>query len=74
MLVSLFLVGGSFFSGHRFVRGIGFLFLRYVCPYKLMWKFFEPYIDDEQMVHARGAGNPEPQSALPPYSPLPPPT
>jgi pre-mRNA-splicing factor 38B len=31
-----------------YVRAIGFLYLRYTCPPKDLWSWFEPYIEDEE--------------------------
>lgn len=33
-----------------FVRAIGFLYLRYTCPPADLWKWFEPYLDDEMEI------------------------
>jgi pre-mRNA-splicing factor 38B len=33
-----------------YIRAVGFLYLRYTCPPKEMWKWLEPYIDDEEEV------------------------
>ncbi|KAJ4459990.1 putative pre-mRNA splicing factor PRP38 family protein [Paratrimastix pyriformis] len=32
---------------NAYVRGIGFLYLRYACPYRRLWEFFEPYLDED---------------------------
>jgi len=31
-----------------YIRGIGFLFLRFVCPPEKLWDWFEPYLDDPE--------------------------
>jgi PRP38 family len=33
-----------------YIRAVGFLYLRYTCPPKEMWKWLEPYIDDQEEV------------------------
>jgi pre-mRNA-splicing factor 38B len=30
------------------IRAIGFLYLRYTCPPNEMWKWFEPYLEDDE--------------------------
>jgi pre-mRNA-splicing factor 38B len=32
----------------RYIRGVGFLYLRYCCPPKQLWDWFEPYLDDDE--------------------------
>jgi len=32
-----------------YIRGVGFMFLRYTLPPQLMWDWFEPYLDDEEV-------------------------
>jgi hypothetical protein len=32
-----------------YVRAIGFLYLRYTCPPKDLWAWFEPYLEDEEV-------------------------
>ena len=34
-----------------FIRAIGFLYLRYVLPPKNIYKWFEPYLEDEEVIH-----------------------
>eukprot|EP00455_Lapot_gusevi_P041535 TRINITY_DN4828_c0_g1_i8.p1 TRINITY_DN4828_c0_g1~~TRINITY_DN4828_c0_g1_i8.p1 ORF type:complete len:362 (+),score=34.95 TRINITY_DN4828_c0_g1_i8:736-1821(+) len=31
-----------------YIRGIGFLYLRFTCPSKQLWQWFEPYLDDPE--------------------------
>jgi len=38
-----------------YIRGIGFLYLRYVCNPKELWSWFEFYIDDEEEIHLSGS-------------------
>eukprot|EP01134_Creolimax_fragrantissima_P007478 CFRG7478T1 len=40
-----------------YVRGIGFLWLRYCCPPKELWSWIEPYIDDEEPIKPGWAQN-----------------
>eukprot|EP00953_Heterococcus_sp_UTEX-ZZ885_P031127 16368-Heterococcus_DN1.PRE.8 len=37
-----------------YIRAVGFLYLRYTCPPKEMWKWLEPYIDDEEELLFQG--------------------
>lgn len=31
-----------------YIRGVGFMYLRYTLPPQMMWDWFEPYLDDEE--------------------------
>jgi pre-mRNA-splicing factor 38B len=33
------------------IRCLGFLYLRYTCPPKDLWMWFEPYLEDDEKVH-----------------------
>mmetsp|Transcript_21454 Transcript_21454/g.55757 ORF Transcript_21454/g.55757 Transcript_21454/m.55757 type:complete len:543 (-) Transcript_21454:126-1754(-) len=33
-----------------YIRGVGFLYLRYACPPKRLWEFFSSYLDDEEEI------------------------
>lgn len=35
-------------EGTPYVRAIGFLYLRYTCPPNDLWKWFEPFLEDEE--------------------------
>eukprot|EP01116_Phalansterium_solitarium_P023210 TRINITY_DN8015_c0_g1_i2.p1 TRINITY_DN8015_c0_g1~~TRINITY_DN8015_c0_g1_i2.p1 ORF type:complete len:269 (-),score=90.27 TRINITY_DN8015_c0_g1_i2:107-913(-) len=37
-----------------YARALGFLYLRYSTTPKDLWEWFEPYLDDEQMIQPRG--------------------
>merc|ERR1719473_192225 len=37
-----------------YIRALGFVFLRYVCPPKTIWAWYEPYINDEEELYLRG--------------------
>jgi len=39
-----------------YIRGVGFLFLRYTLPPQLMWDWFEPYLDDEEEIDIKAGG------------------
>jgi len=39
-----------------YIRGIGFMFLRYTLPPQLMWDWFEPYLDDEEEIDIKAGG------------------
>ena len=39
------------------VRGIGFLFLRYVADPEKLWEWYEPYVDDPQQFAPGGDKN-----------------
>ena len=32
-----------------YIRGLGFMFLRYTLPPASLWDWFEPYMDDEEV-------------------------
>jgi len=32
-----------------YIRGVGFMYLRYTLPPNMMWDWFEPYLDDEEV-------------------------
>ena len=36
-----------------YIRAVGFLYLRYTCPPKELWKWFAPYIEDPEEVLCR---------------------
>jgi pre-mRNA-splicing factor 38B len=36
-------------EGSPFSRAIGFLYLRYTCPPNELWKWFEPFLEDEEI-------------------------
>lgn len=36
------------FEGAPFVRAVGLLYLRYTCPPADLWKWYEPYLEDEE--------------------------
>merc|ERR1712203_193555 len=39
-----------------YIRGVGFMFLRYTLPPQLMWDWFEPYLDDEEEIDIKAGG------------------
>jgi len=39
-----------------YIRGVGFMFLRYTLPPSLMWDWFEPYLDDEEEIDIKAGG------------------
>lgn len=38
------------YESSPYVRAIGFLYLRYTCPPTDLWKWFEPYLEDEEEI------------------------
>lgn len=38
------------FEGCSFVRAIGFLYLRYTCAPAELWKYYEPYLEDNEEI------------------------
>ena len=40
-----------------YIRGVGFLFLRFTAPPKDLWTWYEPYIDDLEEFSADAAGS-----------------
>ncbi|XP_065829490.1 pre-mRNA-splicing factor 38B-like [Oscarella lobularis] len=39
-----------------FIRGVGFLYVRYALPPADLWDWFEPYLDDEEEVDPKAGG------------------
>jgi len=39
-----------------YIRGIGFMFLRYTLPPGSLWDWFEPYMDDEEEIDVKAGG------------------
>lgn len=39
-----------------FIRGLGFIFIRYTQPPKDLWKWFEPYLSDDEEVDPKAGG------------------
>jgi len=39
-----------------YIRGVGFMYLRYTLPPQLMWDWFEPYLDDEEEIDIKAGG------------------
>jgi len=39
-----------------YIRGVGFMYLRYTLPPGLMWDWFEPYLDDEEEIDIKAGG------------------
>merc|ERR1712093_892234 len=37
-----------------YIRALGFVFLRYVCPPKTIWAWYEHYVSDEEEIYLRG--------------------
>jgi len=39
-----------------YIRGLGFMFLRYTLPPGSLWDWFEPYMDDEEEIDVKAGG------------------
>jgi len=39
-----------------YIRGLGFMFLRFTLPAANMWDWFEPYLDDEEEIDIKAGG------------------
>jgi len=39
-----------------YIRGLGFMFLRYTLPPASLWDWFEPYMDDEEEIDVKAGG------------------
>lgn len=39
-----------------YIRGIGFMYLRFTLPPAMMWDWFEPYLDDEEEIDVKAGG------------------
>lgn len=39
-----------------FIRGLGFIYVRYTQPPKDLWKWFEPYLSDDEQVDPKAGG------------------
>jgi len=39
-----------------YIRGLGFMFLRYTLPASSLWDWFEPYLEDEEEIDVKAGG------------------